>query len=78
MPNMDLTIEEARIVRWTKTIGQAVRAGEVILEVETDKAVVDVEAPADGLLAKIVANEGDVIPLGRPVGFIQPNQERRM
>jgi 2-oxoisovalerate dehydrogenase E1 component len=72
MPNMDLTIEEATIVRWTKGVGQAVQAGETILEVETDKATVDVEAPASGLLAKILAAEGDVVPLGRPVGVIRP------
>ena len=44
MPNMDLTIEEAKILGWSKAVGQSVRAGETILQVETDKAVVDVEA----------------------------------
>lgn len=72
MPNMDLTIEEAKILGWSKAVGQSVRAGETILQVETDKAVVDVEAPASGVLAEILADEGEVVALGKSVGIIQP------
>jgi len=71
MPNMDLTIEEAKIVQWIKSVGQAVEAGEGVVEVETDKATLEIEAPASGLLVKILAAEGEVVALGRPVGVIQ-------
>lgn len=74
MPNMDLTIENAKIVRWIKNVGQAVRTGEGVLEVETDKATFEIESPADGILVKIIAAEGAVVALGQPVGVIQPNQ----
>ena len=72
IPNMDLTIEEARIIRWKKGLGQSVRAGECVLEVETDKSTVEIESPANGVLVKMLAAEGDVVALGHPVGLIKP------
>lgn len=72
MPNMDLTIEEAKIVRWIKSVAQPVQAGEGIVEVETDKATFEVEAPASGVLAKILAPEGSVVALGSTIGIIEP------
>ncbi|MCY3017467.1 MAG: pyruvate dehydrogenase complex E1 component subunit beta [Planctomycetota bacterium] len=72
IPNMDLTIEEARIIRWKKGLGQSVRKGESVLEVETDKSTVEIESPANGVLVKMLAAEGDVVALGKPVGLIKP------
>ncbi|MGD0091641.1 MAG: pyruvate dehydrogenase complex E1 component subunit beta, partial [Planctomycetota bacterium] len=72
IPNMDLTIEEAKIIRWKKGLGQSVVAGESLLEVETDKSTVEIEAPANGVLVKLLAAEGDVVGLGKPVGVIKP------
>ena len=73
MPNVDLTITEATVVRWLKRVGEGVRKGEAIVEVETDKAVMEVEAPADGTLAEILAQEGDVVALGQQLATIRPN-----
>ncbi|MBN1437204.1 MAG: hypothetical protein JW936_09015 [Sedimentisphaerales bacterium] len=71
MPNMDLTVTEATIVRWVKKVGDKVAADEPVLEVETDKATVDVEAPMAGTLVEILAQEGDVVPLGGRIGTIR-------
>ena len=58
MPNMDLIITEATVVAWLKQVGDTVRKGEALLEIETDKAVTEVESPADGVLVEILADEG--------------------
>jgi len=71
MPNMDLTITEATVVRWLKQPGQAVRAGEEVVEMETDKAVVPIESPTDGTLAQILTAEGTVVKLGQQLATIQ-------
>jgi pyruvate dehydrogenase E2 component (dihydrolipoamide acetyltransferase) len=70
MPALELTQETGKLVSWRKKEGEAVSKGETLLEVETDKAVVEVEALADGFLAGIKAREGDVIPVGRTIAWI--------
>jgi 2-oxoisovalerate dehydrogenase E1 component len=72
MPNMDLTITEATVVSWLKQPGEAVTAGEPVVEMETDKAVVPIESPVDGTLAAIVAPAGTVVKLGERLGVIEP------
>jgi pyruvate/2-oxoglutarate dehydrogenase complex dihydrolipoamide acyltransferase (E2) component len=71
MPNMDLTITEATVVKWLKQPGQTVRAGEEVVEMETDKAVVPIESPADGTLAEILVSEGTTVKLGQQLATIQ-------
>jgi pyruvate dehydrogenase E2 component (dihydrolipoamide acetyltransferase) len=70
MPALELTQETGKLVSWRKKEGEAVSKGETLLEVETDKAVVEVEALADGYLAGVKAQEGDVIPVGRTIAWI--------
>ncbi|MAE61145.1 MAG: dehydrogenase [Planctomycetaceae bacterium] len=72
MPNLDLTITEATVVRWIVEIGQSVEQGQPIVEVETDKAVTELEAPADGTLSQIIAPEDTVVELGELIGIMQP------
>ncbi len=72
MPNMDLIITEATIVAWFKNIGETVAKGEALLEIETDKAVTQVESPAAGTLVEILADAGAVVPLGQQLGTIAP------
>ena len=55
MPNQDLTITEGKVVGWSKKVGDQVTKGETVAEIETDKAVIAIEAPADGRLVEIVA-----------------------
>ena len=73
MPNQDLTISEGTVVQWLKSVGDAVKQGETVVEVETAKAVLEVEAPADGTLLQIIAQPPAVVPLGAPLGLIQPS-----
>jgi pyruvate dehydrogenase E2 component (dihydrolipoamide acetyltransferase) len=70
MPALELTQETGKLVSWRKKEGEAVAKGETLLEVETDKAVVEVEALADGYLAGVKAKEGDVIAVGRTIAWI--------
>ena len=69
MPFGDLTISEGKIVRWTKADGDAVKAGELVAEIETDKSVVEIEAPAAGRL-KIEQHPGTVVPMGGRIGVV--------
>jgi len=69
MPKLGFDMSSGKVVRWLKQEGDVVRKGEPVLEIETDKATVEVEAEADGVLGKILVREGDV-PVGEPVGQI--------
>ncbi len=62
--------DEVRILRWIKNQGDKVRKGEALLEVETDKVNVEIEAPDDGELLEISAQEGDFIKFGAVVAVI--------
>lgn len=69
-PNQGLTVTEIVIGEWYKKVGDNVEKGEEILQYESDKAVFQLESPADGKLSKIVAEEGDTIPIGGIIGEI--------
>lgn len=62
--------DEVRILRWIKNQGEKVRKGEGLLEVETDKVNVEIEAPDDGSLNEINAREGDFVKFGSVVAVI--------
>ena len=70
MPFGDLTISEGKIVRWAKKEGDPVKAGELVAEIETDKAVVEIEAPSGGVLG-IELLPGTVVPMGGRIGVIR-------
>jgi 2-oxoisovalerate dehydrogenase E1 component len=71
MPFGDLTVSEGKIVRWLKAEGEPVASGEVVAEIETDKAVVEIEAPASGRLGRIEAPVGSVVPMGGRIGTVR-------
>lgn len=71
MPRMDPEMREGRIVEWLKKEGDSVREGEPIARIEAEKAVYELEAPKTGILKKILANPGDVIPVGKPIAVIE-------
>jgi pyruvate/2-oxoglutarate dehydrogenase complex dihydrolipoamide acyltransferase (E2) component len=62
--------DEVRVLRWLKAEGAAVRKGEALLEVETDKVNVEIESPDDGQLGEISAQEGDFVKFGAVVAVI--------
>jgi pyruvate dehydrogenase E2 component (dihydrolipoyllysine-residue acetyltransferase) len=70
MPALGMAQETGKIVRWLKAEGDSVVKGEPLMEVETDKVTVEVEAPADGVLGALAAGEGEEVPVGRSVAFI--------
>lgn len=70
MPRMGLTMEEGTVIRWLKREGQAVEAGELLLEIETDKVTAEIGAKAGGVLGKILVEEGITVPIGTPICYI--------
>jgi pyruvate dehydrogenase E2 component (dihydrolipoamide acetyltransferase) len=70
MEALSPTMEEGRLVKWNKNEGDAVKSGDVLAEVETDKAVMELVARGDGVLRKRLANEGDSSPVGTLLAVI--------
>ena len=70
MEALSPTMEEGRLVKWVKNEGDAVKTGDVLAEVETDKAVMELVARGDGVLRKRMANEGDASPVGTVIAVI--------
>lgn len=70
MPKLGMNMTEGHIVNWLAREGDKVKAGEAILEIETDKATNEVEAPANGVLAKIIHEEGEDVPCNSVIAVI--------
>ena len=70
MPALEMAQENGKLLSWRKKEGESVAKGEPLLEIETDKAVVEIESPGDGILAGVKAHEGDVIPVGQTIAWI--------
>src|SRR5712671_3296138 len=70
MPALEMAQETGRLIAWRKKEGDRVTKGEPLIEIETDKAVMEVEAPADGILAGITGSIGADIPVGQTIAWI--------
>ena len=70
MPALELAQETGKVVHWLKRPGDTVRKGDPIVEIETDKVTVEIEAPASGVLREVTAQEGDVVPVGRTIAVV--------
>ncbi len=70
MPALELAQETGKVVHWLKHEGDTVRKGEPIVEIETDKVTVEIEAPASGVLRDVTAQEGAVVPVGRTIAVV--------
>ena len=76
MPALSPTMTEGKLARWLKKIGEEVRAGDVIAEIETDKATMEVEAVDEGKLARILVDEGtEGVPVNTPIAVLAANGE---
>lgn len=75
MEALSPTMEEGRLVKWNKNEGDAVKKGDILAEVETDKAVMELVARGEGLLRKRFVSEGDAVPVGTLVGVIGAKDE---
>jgi pyruvate dehydrogenase E2 component (dihydrolipoamide acetyltransferase) len=76
MPLLSPSMTEGTLVRWLKKEGDAVKSGDVLAEVETDKATMDLEAFDTGILRKILAAEGDKVPINARIGIIGTKDEK--
>jgi pyruvate dehydrogenase E2 component (dihydrolipoamide acetyltransferase) len=70
VPKLSATMESAKVLRWLKRVGEAVKEGEPLVELETDKAAMEVEAPVAGLLAAVFASEGAEVAVGAPLASL--------
>ncbi|HXD75996.1 MAG TPA: dihydrolipoamide acetyltransferase family protein [Vicinamibacterales bacterium] len=70
MPALEMAQETGKLVSWKKQAGETVKKGELLLEVETDKAVVEIESPGDGVLGGVTAQAGAVVPVGQTIAWL--------
>src|ERR1035437_4648334 len=70
MPALEMAQETGKLISWLKKEGEAVAKGEPLLEVETDKAVMEIESPGDGVLAGVKVQPGAEVPVGRTIAWI--------
>lgn len=75
MPALGMAQETGTLIQWLKNSGDAVTKGEPLMEIETDKATVEIEAPATGILSNVTAQAGDVIPVGQRIALILASGE---
>lgn len=70
MPALEMAQETGLLIRWLKKDGESVTKGEPLMEIETDKVTLEIEAPASGQLGGILAKEGENVPVGRTIAWI--------
>ena len=70
MPKFGETMEEGTIVEWKKEVGDTIKEGEVLVDVETDKSILEVESLVSGSLLKILVEEGQTVPVNTPIALI--------
>ncbi len=75
MPALEMAQETGRLVTWLKHEGDAVVKGEPLMEIETDKVTLEIEAPASGILGGILIKENDVVQVGKTIGWILASGE---
>lgn len=74
MPKIGLDMTEGTIVEWKKKVGDRMERGEVIAEIETDKAVTEIEAAVGGVLAEIVAEEGEEVEITKTIAWVETDE----
>src|SRR5713226_8152977 len=70
MPALEMAQETGKLISWLKKEGESVAKGEPLLEIETDKAVMEIESPGDGVLAGVTIQAGAEVPVGRTIAWI--------
>ena len=70
MPALGVAQQTGILIKWLKAEGQSVTKGEPLMEIETDKATVEIEAPGSGVLTEVIAKAGDEVPVGQRIAFI--------
>jgi len=75
MPKLGLTMTEGTVIEWLKQPGELVRMGEILFLFESEKAVMEFEAPADGVLEQVLVEAGETAPCGEPVAILRTDAE---
>jgi pyruvate dehydrogenase E2 component (dihydrolipoamide acetyltransferase) len=70
MPKLGFDMAEGVLIRWVRNEGEDINKGDVLAEIETDKATVEVESSAGGVVRRLLAGEGDVVPVGAPIAIV--------
>src|SRR5262245_65946773 len=70
MPRLSDTMQEGKVARWLKRPGEQVQRGEVLAEIETDKATMELEAYDAGVLEEVLVREGETVPIGQPIAIV--------
>ena len=76
MPKLGFDMAEGVLVRWVKNEGENVNKGDVLAEIETDKATVEVESSASGVVRKLLVEAGSVVPVGNPIAVVGSADEK--
>ena len=71
MPFGDLTISEGKLVRWLKQPGDQVSASEVVAEIETEKAILEIESPRNGILSEFLSDAGSMVKMGETIAVVK-------
>lgn len=74
MPKIGLDMEEGTILEWKKKVGDTIKKGEILAEIETDKAVTEIESALDGTLAEIGADEGDTVEITKVIAWVDTDE----
>ena len=75
MPKLSDTMSVGTVVKWYKSVGETVANGDILAEIETDKATMELENFDDGVLLKLLASEGDEVEIGKPLAVIGEDGE---
>ena len=76
MPKLGFDMREGLLVRWVKNEGEEVKKGDVLAEIETDKATVEVESSANGVVRKLLVEAGSIVPIGDPIAIVGGADEK--
>ncbi len=70
MPKLGFDMAEGLLVRWVKQVGETINKGDVLAEIETDKATVEVESSASGVVLELIVDQGTMVPVNAPIAIV--------
>jgi pyruvate dehydrogenase E2 component (dihydrolipoamide acetyltransferase) len=76
MPKLGFDMQEGTLIRWVKNEGENINKGDVLAEIETDKATVEVESSASGIVRKLLVDQGAIVPIGAPIAVVGTQDEK--
>ncbi len=70
MPKLGFDMAEGLLVRWVRQVGETINKGDVLAEIETDKATVEVESSASGVVLQLIVDQGTMVPVNAPIAIV--------